>query len=385
MERKEFKRRLSGLFAWMLVMILVVNNTQGGRISVHAEDVTGSSQVKQIEVPVTYYDIYSADDPSKSVLISQTANENGAIITSSEYSESVILNEYDSTLMQTDIQLPVAEKEGYILAGWELYGCDYVEADMPEESFWDVSVAASEIEAFAFVAVWVEALRNTITYDFTGATMNGVADTFSYEIVQPDADTYEFVENVTTLIPTMPGKVFTGWTPAETDKNIYDAQAGTITGTYGEGGDSTLYANWRDEGTITVEYLISDYYSDWGELGDDIVPVTFYEGETAEPVITLPLPIPFEGYAFRSWSCVDENAGQYLTDLLGYNEEIDGYPAGTVFRPEYTVDESTGNVNQAYSMYASFTTAEYLTVLYDLNGGQGLESTEDIVSLSLKQ
>lgn len=303
MERKEFKRRLSGLFAWMLVMILVVNNTQGGRISVHAEDVTGSSEIKQIEVPVKYYDIYSADDPSKSVLISQSVNENGAIITSTEYSESVILSEYESTLRKATVQFPSVEKKGFVLEQWELYGCEYIEADMPEDSYWDLGVLVGEVEKpeFAFVAVWVDAPSVYVTFDKNNLDEETISDDYAYVktmdgelayITLPEAPVYE-------------GYKFAGWLGIVNDEEmgIYDANTEVSFSSAVEG--VTFIAQWECELPITYDTadgtIISDNY-------DTSVTVSM-DATGAEGVI-LPT-VEKDGYFFVNWKLEISGGGTY--------------------------------------------------------------------------
>jgi len=303
MERMEFRQRVKGLVVWMLVMMLVVNNVQGGKFLVHAEDVTGSSEVAQIEVPITYYDIYSPDDPSKSVLISQTANENGAIITSTEYSESIILSEYESTLRKATVQFPSVEKKGFVLERWELYGCEYIEADMPEDSYWDLGVLVGEVEKpeFAFVAVWVDAPSVYVTFDKNNLDEETISDDYAYVktmdgelayITLPEAPVYE-------------GYKFAGWLGIVNDEEmgIYDANTEVSFSSAVEG--VTFIAQWECELPITYDTadgtIISDNY-------DTSVTVSM-DATGAEGVI-LPT-VEKDGYFFVNWKLEISGGGTY--------------------------------------------------------------------------
>lgn len=375
MKRKEFKQRLKGLLACMLVMILVVNGTQGGIVTAYAD----GSEESMIHVPLNYYGVLCRDDDMMDYIDikNETAAEEGdAYFISSDYTTDVAV-EADAAVIP-GIVLPGVKKDGYFFMNWDLEmngNYDEETQEVTLESGW--TAGDLEEEGLSFVAYFEKALTSVINYDLNGGMADGKTDSYNYTITQPDIDTKVFEEPVVTWVPLKDKMIFNGWLMAVSYQSWYDEENGIIHGVYGESAE--LVADWREECIITVNYMVQDENSDFGKLSSDMVSVTFCESETAEPVIMLPEAIPFEGYAFAGWSCEDKNMGEYLVDLPGFDEKLDGYPAGTVFKPEYNVNESTGKVEQVYNLYARFTTAEYLKVLYDVNGGQGLENTEEII------
>lgn len=375
MERMEIKKRVRGLFVWILVGVLLLQNPQAGLVSVYAEGTDTT-----VNIPVNYYQaVYSEDQMENHIPIKDrnSAGDGDAYFVSDMYTVAVTA-EKNATFFQ-DITAPVVEKDGYFFLYWGLGISGGYDETTREITLGDGYTAAllAEQGGLPMVAYFQEKLKSVIKYDYTGGVMDGIADTFSYEIAQPDMDTYVFQEPVTESVPTMSGSIFTNWSMEETDTNWYDEEIGIINGYFGQGETSTLYANWRDEGIITIDYLISNDDLICGELGSDIVPVTFYESQTAEPAITLPTPTSFPGYVFVCWRCLDENTQEVVADLPGYDATLGGYPAGTVFEPQYQIDESSGNLEQGYNMYAVFQPAEELQVFYDVNGGSGL--TEQII------
>jgi len=327
MERKEFKQRVKGLVVWMLVMILVVNNVQVGRLSVHAEDVTGNSQIKQVEVPINYYEMYSEEDPSVNVVINQDVNENGAIITSTEYSNSVLLNEYESTLQKSAVQLPTAEKKGYILEKWELYGAEYIEADMPEDSFWDISKAANEMNEFAFVAVWMEAPFVYVKFDKNNLDEVTISEDYAYVkevdgelayITLPEAPVYE-------------GYKFAGWLGILNDEElgVYDANTevsftSTVT-------NVTFIAQWECDIPITYDTAGGTITS---TNHDTSVSVSI--DATSANAVVLPT-VEKDGSFFLDWELEISGGGTYGTGTQDIS--WDSYtPASSVTEMVFTAE-----------------------------------------------
>ena len=368
MERKEFKQRLKRLLAWALVMVLMVNSVQGGFVSVHAEGTEGETGTESTEtmvsIPVKYYDVFYTDDGMENrvaIRDRETAGEGEAYFTSTGYTTEASAEAEATSIL--DIVLPTVEKDGYFFSYWGLGISGEYNSETQEVSLgdgWTAGGLASE--ELPFIAYFQEILRSKITYDYSGGTMDGVENMTSYEIIQPDIETYEYQEPVTTSVPAMEGKIFTDWSMETTDMNWYDSETGLIHGYFEDGAESILYANWRDENTITVEYLISPDYQGMGSINIDEPKVTYYESRTPEPVITETPDVTVieDGWFFSGWYCPE------LADMPQTAFEL--------FYPECEVSEDgmtlIGGQNYNYTMYAEFVPAMQMIVSFDAGNGE---------------
>ena len=358
MERKEFKQRLKGLLAWTLVMILMVNNVQGSFMSVYAEgteEETGTESTESmLNIPVNYYDgIWDAEDLMSTI----KPEDGGAWITNTDYTQ--VVNAAGDATVITDVVLPTVEKDGCLFVNWELgISGEYDEATH-EVTLGD-GWTAELLDELSFIANFQEALTSDICYTFPGGTMNGEADEYSYTVTQTDIDITEFEEPVTTLIPVQEGMVFTGWQMEVSYQTWYDEETGIIHGVYGE--PTELYADWRDENTITVEYLISEDFSGIGSIDEADAMITYYETQTPAPVVaeTPDVTVIEDGWFFNGWYCPE------LADMPQKTFEL--------FYPECEISEDgmtiIGGQDQSYTMYADFVPAMEIIVSFDSGNGE---------------
>lgn len=375
MERKEFKQRLKGLLAWVLVMILMINSVQGGFLSVYAEGTEGETGTEGSEGAVTgdsmvsfsvnyYDDVYTDDGMYNRITIKDKAGagEGEAYFTSTGYTTEVSAEKDATSLL--GIVLPQVEKDGYFFMDWSMEISGTYDETTQEVSLGDGWTAGDLVDTggLSFIAYFEKALSSNIIYDFTGGTMDGHVDTYSYTVMQPDIDTIEFEEPVTTSVPVQDGLIFTSWQMDVGYQSWYDEETGMIHGYFEEGSENILHANWRDENTVSVTYMISPDYEGLGEINAEETTVTYYESQTPEPVVidTPDVTVTEEGWFFNGWYCPE------LADMPQTTFEL--------FYPECEVSEDgmtlIGGQNQDYTMYADFIQAREIIVSFDAGNGE---------------
>jgi len=309
----------------------------------------------------------------------------GGKITSTDYDTQVMILT-DATSVE-EVVLPTVEKENSFFLNWELgvssggtYGTG------KQNLSWDSTTPASSLTELPFTANWQDALTSTITYEYTGGMMNGVADSYGTLVTQPTMDSKTFEEPIIAYTPIKEGYIFTGWElqTSETGSGSYVSEK--IAGNYGE--NYTLTAKWRPENVITITTAFAGDFENVGTI-DPGMAGTYGESTQSDGNGNVVLFLPEvkdveEGYFFVGWKCYDESGAEVAldgyVDVSDYDDTvISCYPANTSLTIAYPTDASNlGGNNASYVLEAQFKNAATVNVAFDLNGGTGDIVTEGI-------
>lgn len=351
MERKEFKQRVKGLFAWIFVFAILLSAIQGRNWSVAVEGAENTGNI-----PVKYYDIvYTEDGMEQHIPITDkaSAGEGEAYFTSEGYTTGVDLDGTATSVLNSQLVFPAVEKDGYIFQNWKMgVSGSYIVTDMPEDSYWDWSgsgyTAATLVttyEGIPFAPVWRKAGKIDVQVRFlegfenAGSIESGIAGTY-VETAETDIATIK----LNPISKVNEGYLFVGWKCFdETGKeyitssyveNAHETQIGCY-----PGGTALQIPFPKETGTtgeLIASYVMEAQFVNANEIfvtidtndGTDgaISTYTNYRSSFSDSTINVTLPSAPNraGYQFAGWMCT-------------YDDEV--YPAGESMQFDLDVQE----------------------------------------------